>query len=161
MLVGPAALVPRACRAKIMDAASVNKLLCVSRAPLSNAGDVMIQTYKDDSRDFARRSMFCRDVEIMNPPERCKKRVGGGRCRRAVSRGAIVQLCVSHMETVVSDYNLDSLRQFRTLVQEGSDPTWRQIGMRERSRSPPRREKRNDGEAPPPDFPDPEERGGA
>ena len=111
MLVGPAALVPRACRAKIMDAASVRKLLCVSRAPLSNAGDVMIQTYKDDSRDFARRSMFCRDVEIVNPPERCKKQVGRGRCRCAVGRGCIIQLCVFHMEkNVLSDYNLEVLK---------------------------------------------------
>jgi hypothetical protein len=119
-----------------MDAASVRKLLCVSRAPLGNAGDVVIQMYKDDTRDFARRSMLHGEVEIVHPPERCKKRVGRGRCRRAVSRGCIIQICASHMETTVSDWNLDSLRQFHTLVPEGNDQRWRQIGMRERSRPP-------------------------
>ena len=48
----------------------------------------------------------------------------------------MIQLCVSHMETAASDYNLDSLRQFHTLVPEGNDPKWRRLGMRERSRSP-------------------------
>ena len=90
----------------------------------------------DDARDFARRSVLHEEVEIVHPPERCKKRVGRGRCRRAVSRGCIIQICASHMKTAVSDENLDSLRQFHTLVPEGNDPRWRQIGMRERSRPP-------------------------
>ena len=114
----------------------MRKLLCAARVPFGSAVDVVVQMYKDDARDFARRSMLHGEVEIVHPPERCKKRVGRGRCRRAVSRGCIIQLCVSHMETAVSDYNLDSLRQFHTLVPEGNGPTWRQLGMRERSRPP-------------------------
>ena len=95
-----------------MDAASVRKLLCASKAPLGNAGTAILQAYKDDARDFARRSMFHRDVAIVDPPGRCKKKVGGGRCRRTISRGAIVQLCRTHMETDVSDYNLEDARAF-------------------------------------------------
>ena len=119
-----------------MDAASVRKLLCASKAPLGNAGAAIIQAYKDDARDFARRSMFHRNVAIVDPPGRCKKKVGRGRCRRTISHGAIVQLCHTHMETDVSDYNLDDARTFHVWASKSDDLAVRRVAMRGRSRSP-------------------------
>jgi len=119
-----------------MDAATVRKFLCASKAPLGNAGAAVIQTYKDDARDFARRSLLRRDVEIADPPGRCKKKVGRGRCRRAVSHGAIVQLCHVHMETDVSDYNLEAARAFHAWASNSASPALRRVMMRGRSHSP-------------------------
>ena len=132
----PPALPPRLLCPKIMDAATVRKFLCASKAPLGNAGAAVIQTYKDDARDFARRSLLRRDVEIADPPGRCKKKVGRGRCRRAVSHGAIVQLCHVHMETDVSDYNLEAARAFHAWASNSASPALRRVMMRGRSRSP-------------------------
>ena len=105
---------PRTARA--MDAASVRGLLCASKAPLDRVGDVMVRVYKDDARAFAHTTFLRGEVAIVAPAGRCRHQDGRGRCRRAVSRGAVVQICIVHSERTTSDYNLYSLWHFhRTL----------------------------------------------
>ena len=95
-----------------MDAASVRKLFCVSKDPLGKVGKALLEGYKDDARAFAQSTMFRGDVTLVEPAKRCRKRIGGGRCRRSVSDGAIIQVCTKHSRSETSDANLDGFRVF-------------------------------------------------
>ena len=94
-----------------MDITSAGALLQCSKAPLGPCGKIILDGYLDDTRAFAARKIFRRDVAPPLPPaDRCRERRGGGRCRGRVSPIAACQLCNYHQVRRTGDYNIEAGR---------------------------------------------------
>ena len=108
-----------------MDFKATGRLLCTAKRPLrehSGLLQVIIDNYKEDIRTFAASTEMHRCLGLLPPAGRCKQRDGRGRCRRAVSAAAVVQLCGVHMFTETGDSNIVALRLFRQQYQ--GVPAW-------------------------------------
>ena len=74
-----------------MDPSSARALACASKQPLGRVFDVVVQVYIEDHRSA---TVFVTTPEV--PESRCIMPVTHGRCRKTVSRVAIVQYCWKH-----------------------------------------------------------------
>ena len=74
-----------------MDPASMRALSCAANRPLGQVFDVIVGSYLEKHRNAT-----LLDTTLEPPVDRCIMRVGRGRCRKAVSQVAVVQLCWKH-----------------------------------------------------------------
>ena len=74
-----------------MDPASMRALACVSKRPLGQAFDAIVENYIEEHR-----SATLLDTTPEPPMNRCIMKVGRGRCRKAVPEVAVVQYCWKH-----------------------------------------------------------------
>ncbi len=109
-----------------MDPQSLGRLLCTGKNPLGSRRvlQLAITHYTDDLRNFAASTELHRDFEPVAPTDRCKKKVGGGRCRQPASTLSVARLCSKHRCTAVNDSNLIGLRLFRQATRGCGDPGW-------------------------------------
>ena len=74
-----------------MDPSSVRALACAAKRPLGQVSDVIVSDYLEEHRGA---TML---VTTPEPPEnRCIMKVTRGRCRKQVTRVALVQYCWRH-----------------------------------------------------------------
>ena len=74
-----------------MDPASMRVLRCAANRPLGQVFDVIVGSYLEKHRNAT-----LLDTTLKPPVDRCTMGVGRGRCRKAVSQVAVVQLCWKH-----------------------------------------------------------------
>jgi len=99
-----------------MDLASARALVLCSRSPLGHCGQVVLDAYMDDSRDFARRvgeEPAC--LPALPPADMCAEELDDGRCRGRVSSIAVCQLCAAHQTRTRGDLGLAHLRRLAAL----------------------------------------------
>ena len=74
-----------------MDPVSMRALACAAKRPLGQVSDVIVSSYLEEHRSATLL------VTTPEPPEnRCTMKVGRGRCRKPVTRVALVQYCWKH-----------------------------------------------------------------
>ena len=107
-----------------MDPQMLGRLLCAAKTPLGSERvlEAIVQSYKQDLRAFAADTYLHRHFEPVPPTERCKKKVGRGRCRQPASKLSIAQLCSRHCHTEANDSNLIGMCIFRNVFRECGDP---------------------------------------
>ena len=74
-----------------MDPASMRPLACAANRPLGQVFDVIVESYLEEHR-----SATMLDTTLEPPVNRCVMKVGRGRCRKPVTRVAVVQFCWKH-----------------------------------------------------------------
>ena len=74
-----------------MDPASARALMCTAKRPLGQVLDAVVQSYLEEHR-----SATLLVATPVYPESRCTMPVGRGRCRKTVSRVAVVQYCWKH-----------------------------------------------------------------
>ena len=74
-----------------MDPASMRALSCAANRPLGQVFDVIVGTYLEKHRNAT-----LLDTTLEPPVNRCIMKVGRGRCRKPVTRVAVVQFCWKH-----------------------------------------------------------------
>ena len=96
-----------------MDPTMLGRLVCASKTPLGNERvlQVIIDNYKDEFRTFAATTFLHRDFEAVTPTDRCKQKVGRGRCRHPACKLSIAQFCNRHTNKNVNDWNIIGIRQ--------------------------------------------------
>ena len=115
-----------------MDPKALGSLLCAAKNPLgdSRALEAVIANYKEDLRTFAASTELHGDFEAVAPIDRCKKKVGSGRCRQLACALSVAQLCNKHRCTDVNDNNLIGLRLFRQATRGCGDAEWENFMQR-------------------------------
>ena len=98
-----------------MDPVSVRGLACAAKRPLGQVSDVIVSSYIEEHRSATLL------VTTPEPPEnRCTMKVGRGRCRKPVTRVALVQYCWKHQlgrgvcdpgDSVVCRWNFNKVTQ--------------------------------------------------
>ena len=98
-----------------MDPASIRALACTAKRPLGQSFDAVVQNYLEGHR-----SATAVDTTIEPPANRCIAKDGRGRCRKTVSRVAVIQQCWKHQplghivtpgDAVVCHWNFHNLCQ--------------------------------------------------
>ena len=74
-----------------MDPASMRALACAANRPLGQVFDVIVASYLEEHRSA---TLF--DTTPEPPVNRCIMKDGRGRCRKPVTRVAVVQFCWKH-----------------------------------------------------------------
>ena len=76
-----------------MDSKSASALVCAGIGPV---GDVILQQYVVDVRERVGKTNLPLRRVLMWPSWRCHRMEGSGRCRKRVSKAAVLQLCAKH-----------------------------------------------------------------
>ena len=107
-----------------MDPQMLGRLLCAAKTPLGSERvlQVIVESYKEDLLAFAADTMLHREFKPVPPTERCKKKVGRGRCRQPASKLSVAQLCSRDRCTEVNDSNIIATRLTMQYFRGCGDP---------------------------------------
>ena len=90
-----------------LSAACTLKMACQN----NRIQEIMLTMYKDDVKEFARKTLVIfRDIIHAPPMNRCRERRGGGRCRGTPSELALTQMCAYHQERRTGDLIVNDVR---------------------------------------------------
>ena len=76
-----------------MDPSSARAMECAAKSPLGGVFEIMSLLHLQEHR-----SVSLLDTTPELPADRCIERVGGGRCRKTVSKVALTQYCWKHQK---------------------------------------------------------------